>query len=240
MLNRSVASGMNPVLAQCIDTACNLQRNSPCGLSLHLSLQLRTSLLLMWPGCQSTSQLGARKCGLQGVAEQHGHQAIAANSAYKELLLIVKLFARLTDGHALVGQDLLRVRLSRQQQQQQEDNDSATSDDTDCSDALDLACQVIDTLTQAPVPLLELLGRHSSCWRSCCATVTLCLDANKPPTSSLVLKTLLYDFGCHFNHMLPVPSKHLTAFPVCSLCCMLSCQLSWLSRATAPAGMGQL
>ena len=85
---------------------------------------------------------------------QQSLDTITANPAYIKLLLILKLFAKLTEGYALVGQDLLRVQLSRSQQQ-----DNATDmDDASYSDALDLACQIMDVLSQGTEPLVELLG----------------------------------------------------------------------------------
>lgn len=87
---------------------------------------------------------------------------IITSSAYTELLLILKLFAKLTDSDALVGQDLLRVRLSRQQEPEQDMEDVDMSTDADCSDALDLACQILDVVSQESKPLIELLGTDKS------------------------------------------------------------------------------
>ena len=88
---------------------------------------------------------------------QHSLEAITANPAYTKLLLTLKLFVKLTEGYALIGQDLLRVRLSRQQEQDMEIDDMAM-DDASCSDALDLACQIMDVVGQGSAPLVELLG----------------------------------------------------------------------------------
>ena len=81
---------------------------------------------------------------LQGMLTQGSLDGITTSSAYTELLLILKLFAKLTDSDALVSQDLLRVRLIRQQEPKQDMEDVDMSIDADCSDALDLACQILD------------------------------------------------------------------------------------------------
>ena len=60
-----------------------------------------------------------------------------------ELLLIIKLFARLARSRASIGHDLLRVKQGGQEAG---------------PDALDLACQVTDALCRMQRAYVELLG----------------------------------------------------------------------------------
>ena len=76
---------------------------------------------------------------------------------YITLLLTLKLFAKPTAGCTLIGQDLLRVQLSKQHEQDVESVDTDMAD-VYCSDALDLACQIMDVVSQGSIPLIELLG----------------------------------------------------------------------------------
>ena len=71
-----------------------------------------------------------------------------AQSASTELLMIVKLFSRLAQSAASIGQDILRVTQPVHY----------LGDGEEGADALDLACQVADTLCKLPSHNLELLG----------------------------------------------------------------------------------
>ena len=69
-----------------------------------------------------------------------------AQSVSTELLMIVKLFSRLAQSAASIGQDILRV------------TQPVHYLGEEGADALDLACQVADTLCKLPSHNLELLG----------------------------------------------------------------------------------
>lgn len=89
----------------------------------------------------------------RGVGTQlHGLQANeatpASSESVTELLLIIKLFARLARSRASIGHDLLRVKQGGEQGTAQEAG----------RDALDLACQVTDVLCRMQGPYVELLG----------------------------------------------------------------------------------
>ena len=89
----------------------------------------------------------------RGVGTQlHGLQAKeatpASSESVTELLLIIKLFARLARSRASIGHDLLRVKQGGEQDAAPEAG----------RDALDLACQVADALCRMPRPYMELLG----------------------------------------------------------------------------------
>lgn len=90
---------------------------------------------------------------------QQSVEAITSQSTHLELHLILKLFAKLTDGHAANGQDLLRVIINREQVLDV-DNMDTPMDDSDSINILELTCQIMDTLSQATQPLLELLGEY--------------------------------------------------------------------------------
>lgn len=88
--------------------------------------------------------VGTQLCGLQ-VKEA----TPACNESVAELLLIIKLFARLAGSRASIGHDLLRVKQAGEQGTLQEAG----------PDALDLACQVTDALCRMQRPYVELLGQ---------------------------------------------------------------------------------
>lgn len=96
---------------------------------------------------------------MQDLLTHQSSEVLAAEPGYLELLLILKLFAKLTDSCAVNGQDLLRVHLGRQQMQNTSEADTSM-DDVNGSDALDLGCQIMDVISQAAEPLLELLGKQ--------------------------------------------------------------------------------
>ena len=71
-----------------------------------------------------------------------------AQKASADLLLIVKLFTRLAQSSATIGQDVLRVKHMMHHIENAEEG----------ADALDLACQTADALCQLQNPSVELLG----------------------------------------------------------------------------------
>lgn len=86
---------------------------------------------------------------LAGAQSQAGNQADQAQAASADLLLIVKLFKRLAQSKATIGQDVLRVKHVMHHIENAEEG----------ADALDLACQTADVLCQLQTPSVELLGK---------------------------------------------------------------------------------
>ena len=91
---------------------------------------------------------------------QAGARGGQAQKASASLLLIVKLFTRLAQSSAIIGQDVLRVKHMMHHIENAEEG----------ADALDLACQTADALCRLQDPSVELLGissccnLHSACW----------------------------------------------------------------------------
>ena len=71
-----------------------------------------------------------------------------AQHASTELLMIVRLFSRLAQSAAKIGQDILRVTQTGHHLGNGEEG----------ADALDLACQIADTLCKLSSANMELLG----------------------------------------------------------------------------------
>lgn len=93
---------------------------------------------------------------------QAGARGDRAHKASADLLLVVRLFTRVAQSTASIGQDVLRVKHVTSQIENAEDG----------ADALDLACQAADALCQLQNPNVELLGTHSCL--QCIAVSLLC------------------------------------------------------------------
>ena len=87
---------------------------------------------------------------------QAGAAGSQAQKVSADLLLVMRLFTRLAQSTATIGQDVMRVKHVTSQIEDAEDG----------ADALDLACQTADALCQAQNPDVELLGIHSCLQRS--------------------------------------------------------------------------
>lgn len=103
---------------------------------------------------------------------QAGARGDRAHKASADLLLVVRLFTRLAQSAASIGQDVLRVKHVTSQIENAEDG----------ADALDLACQTADVLCQMQNPDAELLGIHS-----CLQCVAVSLLCNPLHCSPIVL-----------------------------------------------------
>ena len=79
---------------------------------------------------------------------QAGAKGGQAQKASADLLLILKLFTRLAESTATIGQDVLRVKHMMRHVENAEEG----------ADALDLACQTADALCRLQNPSVELLG----------------------------------------------------------------------------------
>lgn len=80
---------------------------------------------------------------------QGADNSIQSSKAVTELVLIVRLFGKLTQCKASIGQDLLRVKQTVEQLEDEEDG----------TDALGLVCRVTNSLCQMKRPSVELLGK---------------------------------------------------------------------------------
>ena len=91
---------------------------------------------------------------------QAGAAGSQAQKVSADLLLVMRLFTRLAQSTATIGQDVMRVKHVSSQIEDAEDG----------ADALDLACQTADALCQAQNPDVELLGIHC-CLQTHCTLI---------------------------------------------------------------------